>query len=201
MVPRQETELVVDKCLEKIPADGAGFKAADVGTGSGILAVTLACERPALHVVATDTSPEALTVAARNAELHGVSDRIVFLQGNLCEPLASNGSCGIGLIVSNPPYVPTAVVETLEPEVKDHEPHEALDGGPEGLRVIRGLIPQAASVVGAGGWIVLELGEGQADSVRHLIARSATLRADSVETVVDAGGCERVLAVQKKGGY
>jgi release factor glutamine methyltransferase len=198
LVPRQETELVVDKCLEKLPGDGTGQTAADVGTGSGILAVTLACERPGLRVLATDVSEEALAVASRNAGLHGVQERVTCLAGNLCEPLPGGGAGKLDLLVSNPPYIPTAVIETLQPEVRDHEPRCALDGGPDGLSVVRELIPRAADCLKPGGWLVLELGEGQAEDASGLIAGCIMLDAETVETLTDAGGCKRVIAARRK---
>jgi len=198
MVPRQETELLVDTCLEKVPGDGAGAWAADVGTGSGVVAVTLACERAGLRVAATDSSAEALEVAARNAERNGVADRVAFAHGRLCESLAQPCGSAPVLVASNPPYVPTARIEELAPEIRLHEPREALDGGPDGLDVIRELVPAAAQALGAGGWLVLELGEGQAEPVREIVAAIGLLDGASVETSRDAGGCERVLSVRKK---
>lgn len=199
LIPRQETEFVVEKCLEKIPADGAGFRAADVGTGSGVIAVTLACERPQLLVAATDASAEALQVARKNAEKHGVADRVTFAQGHLCEPLQP-GTGPPGLIASNPPYIPSGQIERLQPEVRDHDPRLALDGGPDGLRVIAQLVPAAARALAPGGWLVLELGEGQAGAVRDMIAAAEAFDPGSVETVSDSGPCERVLAVRTMGG-
>ena len=199
MIPRQDTELVVDKCLEKIPGDGSGLRAADIGTGSGVIAVTLACERGCLQVLATDSSSEALEVAARNARRNGVADRVSLSVGRLCEPLREGVGCGVALVVSNPPYIPSDQIEGLEPEVRHYEPRQALDGGPDGLQVIRELIPEAAAVLAPGGWLVLELGESQAPGVREIVAASAQLEADSAETASNAGGCERVLAVRKAG--
>ncbi len=199
MIPRQETELLVDKCLEKIPGDGSGLSAADIGTGSGVIAVTLACERRGLRVMATDASPEALELARRNAERNGVADRVSFAPGRLCEPLSCGENRGAALVASNPPYVPSGRIQCLQPEVRDYEPRQALDGGPDGLSVIRDLIPQAADVLNPAGWLVLELGEDQAARVREMIAANDSLDADSVETTRDTGGCERVLAVRTKG--
>jgi len=198
LVPRQETELVVDKCLEKIGGDGSGTLAADVGTGSGIIAVTLACERPGLRVAATDSSPDALALARCNAARHGVADRVEFACGDLCEALPAGMREGLALIASNPPYVPSAQIAGLQPEVREHEPRAALDGGPDGLDVVRRLLPEAAEALGEGGWLVVELGEDQAPVVRRLIEdRGLGLAAESVETVRDGCGCERVLAVRR----
>jgi len=201
MVPRPETELVVDKCLEKVAADAPELWAADIGTGSGVIAVTLACERPGLHVTATDSSAAALEVAQDNAQRHGVADRVRFVQGHLCEPLLSPAAAGgerLSLLVSNPPYIPSAQIEKLQPEVRDHEPRQALDGGPDGLRVIRELLPAAAGVLGPGGWLVLELGEGQAQAVRDIVHATSAFEPDSIQTARDGAGCERVMAARRK---
>jgi release factor glutamine methyltransferase len=198
MVPRQETELLVDKCLEKI---GQGeFWAADVCTGSGVIAVTLAAEQPLLRVVATDSSAEAIEVAARNAAKHGVADRVLLAAGDLTEPVRARlpaGLKGVDLLASNPPYVPTAVIEQLDPEVRDHEPRAALDGGPDGLGVVRRLVPEAARILAPGGWLVMELGEGEVDAVRNLVRDAGAFAVESIETVADSGGCERVFCVHR----
>jgi release factor glutamine methyltransferase len=198
MVPRQETELLVDACLQRLPAEGE--RAADICTGSGVVAVTLAAERPALLCCATDSSADALEVAGRNAERHGVADRVTFAQGDLAEPirgwLPPEGP-GLDLMASNPPYVCTERIESLMPEVRDHEPRAALDGGPDGLDVVRRLVPQAAELVAPGGWFALELGEGQADAVAGLLAATGAFDMQTLETATDAGGCERVLSVRR----
>jgi len=203
MVPRQETELVVAKCLEKVTEGADGVWAADLGTGSGIIAVSLAVERPGLHVVATDASEDALAVAERNARAHGVQSRVRFARGDLTEPVRLHLPPGrecVDLVVSNPPYVPTDQIERLEPEVRDHEPREALDGGPDGLGAIRRLIPEAAELLCPAGWLVFEMGEGQANAVRELIGQEGAFASDTVQTELDAGGCERVACVQKRAG-
>ncbi len=199
LVPRQETELVVEKCLEKVP--DAALWAADIGTGSGAIAVTLAAERPALHVIATDLSEEALAVAGRNAAAHGVGDRVLTARGDLAEPVRSllpSGRTGLELLASNPPYIPTGDIAGLQPEVRDHEPRAALDGGPDGLDVLRRLVPAAADLLAPDGWLVLELGEGQADAVRQLAERTGAFDTDTTETTTDAHGCERVFCVRRR---
>jgi release factor glutamine methyltransferase len=199
LIPRQETELVVGKCLEKLP--DAPLWAADVGTGSGAIAVSLAAERPALHVIATDLSEEALALAARNAAAHGVNDRVHAACGELVEParaLLPAGRAGLDLLVSNPPYVPTADIAGLEPEVRDYEPRQALDGGPDGLDVLRRLLPAAADLLLPAGWLVLELGEGQADAVRRLAEQTGAFDMTAIETTTDAHGCERVFCVRRR---
>jgi release factor glutamine methyltransferase len=198
LIPRQETELLVQQCLERIPA-GSRW-AADIGTGSGAIAVSLAAERPELNVVAVDSSEEALAVAARNAEHHGVSDRVHLVVGDLCSPVAEAlppERAGVDLLVSNPPYIPSATIDALAPEVKDHEPLQALDGGPDGLDVVRRLLPAAAAVLLPEGWLALEIGERQVAAVRDLVAGITAFDAQSVETSTDAGGCERVVCVRR----
>lgn len=200
MVPREETELLVEKCLEKLPQ--GELWAADVCAGSGVIAVTLAAERPWLRVVATDASREALEVAARNVAKHGVGSRAFLAAGDLAEPVAAllpPGRRGVDLLAANPPYVPTAQIETLEPEVRDYEPRAALDGGPDGLDVVRRLVPQAGAVLAPGGWMALELGEGQTGEVRKLVEATGLFAAGTFETVTDTSGCERVLCARRSG--
>jgi release factor glutamine methyltransferase len=200
LVPRQETELLVEKCLEKLPEECGDMWAVDIGTGSGVIAVTLACERPDLRVAATDSSESALEVARQNARQNGVEERVAFFQGHLCEPLPEEiigDESGVGLLATNPPYIPTDKIEELQPEVSRWEPREALDGGPDGVDVIRELLPAAAPVLRPGGWLVMELGEDQADAVRDLTGEIDSLEEGSVETVRD-DVCERVLAVRKQ---
>jgi len=200
LIPRPETELLIDRCLELVPADGVQRWAADIGTGSGAIAVTLAVERPALQIIATDISPRALEVAARNAERHGVTARVRLIEGDITEPMAAqclDERAGLDLLASNPPYVPTAEIEHLAPEVRDHEPRAALDGGPDGLDVIRRLVPAATRALAPGGWLVMELGPGQAEAVAELCERTEAFQSDTVTVASDAGGCRRVFSVRK----
>lgn len=200
LVPRPETEQVVDKCLEKLPEQEETYRIADVGTGSGVIAVTLALERPSAQVIGTDSSTDALEVAQQNARRHEVKERVGLLEGELTEPvqraLEKSGK-KLHLLVSNPPYIPSDQVEELEPEVRDHEPRSALDGGEDGLDVVRLLIERAGPLLQDGGWLVLELGEDQADEVREMLGSTDAFHGADVETETDGSGCERVLAVEK----
>jgi release factor glutamine methyltransferase len=173
LIPRHETELVVDEaleCLSRMPA--AVPLIADLGTGSGCLAVTLALECPRARVLATDVSFDALGVATRNAGTLGALDRVTFHLGGwlagITEPL--------DLIVSNPPYVPERDRASIAPEVREYEPASALFAGDDGLDAIRTLVPAAAGALRPGGWLVMEIGAGQADEVRHLIEDAPRLR-------------------------
>ena len=167
LVPRPETELLVSWALELLPAPGARPLVVDVGTGSGCIACALAWERPDIRVVALDASPAAVARARDNVGALGLTDRVTVASSELFSGLAPMRA---DLIVSNPPYVPTAVLDTLAPEIIDHEPRLALDGGPDGLGVIRRLVHEAPRWLAAGAPLVLEtFGGEQADAVVGLL--------------------------------
>jgi release factor glutamine methyltransferase len=178
LIPRQETELVVEEALAVLAAyvrPGARPLVADVGTGSGCLAVSLALEHPDARIVATDISADALEVARGNASALGAADRILFRAG----PLLAGLDEAPDLIVSNPPYVPEADRPTLAPEVRDFEPDAALFSGLDGLDTIRALVPAASRALAPGGTLVMEFGAGQAPAVTRLVAE-AGLRLDRI---------------------
>ncbi len=157
LIPRPETELVVEQALQLAEDEGTPASVVDVGTGSGAIAIALASEWPAARITATDLSAAALAVAARNARRHGVAERLGFVQADLFDdrvPVAD-------LIVSNPPYVPDAHRPSLQPEVSRHEPALALFGGPEGLALVRRLLDAAPSYLAPGGTFIMEFGDGQ----------------------------------------
>ena len=141
----------------------------DLGTGSGCLSIHLAHEVPLARVTTVDISPAALTVARENARRHGVNGRIEFLEGDGFNPLAPGRR--FDLIVSNPPYIPSAEIETLEPEVRDHDPRPALDGGTDGLDFYRRIAAEAPHWLKPDGKLMLELGHDQADAVREICER------------------------------
>ncbi|MDA8430083.1 MAG: peptide chain release factor N(5)-glutamine methyltransferase [Geobacteraceae bacterium] len=188
LIPRHDTETLVHEALKRLPGAASVL---DIGTGSGCIAVSLAKQLPLAAVTAIDISGAALTVARRNAERNGVA--IEFLQGSLCEPVT--GRC-FDLIVSNPPYIPRNDIEQLEPEVRDFDPRGALDGGADGLDIYRVLIPSALLCLNPSGWLLLEVGAGQASDVAGLF-RSMT-GFDEAVTVCDPGGIERVVGAQRK---
>src|SRR5512135_2226189 len=167
LIPRPDTEFVVVEFLavmKGVPSP----RAVDVGTGSGCLALACAHQHTSAHFVALDLSPEALAVAESNARALGLADRVAFRQGNRLEPVA--GDDPFDAIVSNPPYIPTAVIPTLEPGVRDYEPHLALDGGADGLQVVAPLIAESVPLLKPGGHLILEIGSDQEEPVRSLIA-------------------------------
>jgi release factor glutamine methyltransferase len=140
--------------------------ALDFGTGSGCLAIALAKKSPAANLSALDLSPTAIELARENAASHGLAGRIRFFQGDGFAALPAN--LHFELIVSNPPYIPSAEVATLEPEVRDFEPRQALDGGPDGLDYYRRLAKEAGPFLKPGGRIMLEFGDGQAESISEI---------------------------------
>jgi release factor glutamine methyltransferase len=172
LVPRPETELLVESALQLFPDRDVRFSAADAGTGSGCIAVVLAKERPRAVILATDVSPGALAVARLNAGRHGVSDRIEFLETDLLEGAPEP----FDLIVSNPPYVPSVDGPALQPEVRDYEPAVALFAGDDGLAAIRRLIAESVLRLNPDGLLVFEFGFGQEPAIVELVAATPGLR-------------------------
>ncbi len=166
LIPRPETEGLVELALEDLPTDRP-VSVLDVGTGSGCIAAAVAWARPAAAVRATDTSPDALEVAGANLRRLGLSDRIWLERGSLTGTAAPESA---DLVMSNPPYVASHEWGWLATSVRGWEPREALDGGPDGLSVIRDLIPAALSVLRQGGAVWMEIGEGHGAEVARLLA-------------------------------
>lgn len=193
LIPRPETERVVEFALGFHDGHGA---IADVGTGSGAIAVSLALERPRVAVYATDISPEALALARENAARAGVTN-LHFSEGDLLSALGSRaGECS--LVVCNPPYVATGDFEALEPEVRDWEPRTALDGGPDGLAFYRRLSVEAAARMAPDAWIVLELGADQRGPVEDAFASTGAFARPRI--ALDYSGIERAVAFKKTRG-
>lgn len=188
LVPRPETELLVDIALG-LQRGRPRARIVDVGTGSGCLAVTLARELPDARVVATDISAAALAVARRNAARHGVGDQIDFHQTCWMEGLTD----AFDLIVSNPPYIPDGDLQTLAPEVRDHEPMTALAGGPDGLDPVRTLVATAPGCLTPGGRLLLEIGMGQADALEACVEEQAAM--ELVEIRPDLQGIPRAAVI------
>lgn len=165
LVPRLETELLIEAVLHAIPAD-APSRLLDLCTGSGCIAVTLAAERPMSSVWATDLSKDACDVARINAEKHGVGARVTVREGDLFSPLPPGTLFDV--IVSNPPYIASEEIGTLSAEVRA-EPRLALDGGPDGLALYRRIVPGAREWLRPGGLLALEIGETQGSALRELM--------------------------------
>ena len=190
LVPRPETEMLVEWALALLPEPGdRRLLAIDVGTGSGCIACALACERPDLDVIAVDVSPAAAAVARDNARALGVAARVRVFAADLLECVRGLRA---DLIVSNPPYLPTAIVPELEPEVRAHEPRLALDGGPDGLALIRRIAATARRCLKPSGALALETaGDAQAEAAAALL-RGAGLQAVAVRA--DLAGVDRFVA-------
>jgi release factor glutamine methyltransferase len=170
LVPRPETEMLVSWALELLRPIGTRPLVFDVGTGSGCIACALASERSDVRVVAVDSSPTAVALARENVAALGLAERITVSVSDLFDGLAPVRA---DLIVSNPPYVPGAVIDTLAPEITEHEPRAALDGGPDGLRVIRRLVSEAPKWLQPGAPLVLEtFGDVQADEAMVLLRKA-----------------------------
>jgi len=194
LVPRPETETLVEKVLSRM-AGRAAPAVADVGTGCGCIAVTIALERPDARVIATDISEKALAVARRNAERHGVLERVDFRLGDLLSPLAGEP---VQVVVANLPYVSYAERPSLPREVRDWEPEVALFAEDDGLAVISRFVAQAPKVVVAGGFVALEIAMGQAERVVALWHTFAP--GWSVEVEEDLGGVKRIVIAAETGG-
>lgn len=200
LIPRPETELLVTTALghlHSVPAPRLG----DIGTGSGVLAVTLACERPEARVWATDLSADALTLARKNVVRHGIVDRVTLLQGDLLAALPPD--IRVDVIVSNPPYVREDEMPGLQPEVRDYEPTLALSGAPgavgaDGTGLHRRLLRDAPAHLAPGGRLLLEVGQGQAETVAdHARSRGWA----SVTVLNDDAGIGRVVSAQWRKGF
>jgi release factor glutamine methyltransferase len=190
LIPRPETEIVIERALAILDTSSdPNPTILDVGTGSGCLAVTLALERPAARIVATDISRAALEIATANAARHGVSSGIAFRHGSLAAGLRDT----VDLIVANPPYVAEDDRASLEPEVRDYEPEAALFGGPDGLAVIRALAPAASEALRPGGWLVMEIGAGQRDAAYQIVSDAGFM---PVAVHDDLAGIPRVVIAQ-----
>ncbi len=190
LIPRSDTESVVDAALEAIDEHSGDCRVLDLGTGSGAIAISVAQERPHCEVYATDTSETALEAACRNAKNAGA--KIHFHLGDLFAGL--EGLRGkISLLVSNPPYVRSADLPGLYPEVRDWDPHPALDGGPDGLTFYRRIFQEAGPLLEEGADVVLEVGDGQEKVVSELGSKSGFVTAGTRE---DLTGTPRAVLLK-----
>jgi release factor glutamine methyltransferase len=191
LVPRPETELLVDRALLHLK-DVENPLLVDVGTGSGAIALSLATARPDARIIAVDFSPDALDVAAQNRETLGLLS-VDLRYGDLLEPVDERD---LDLVVSNPPYIPTADLAGLPLDVRGHEPKMALDGGPDGLVLVRRLITQAAERLKPGGWLLFEIGFDQGESAPAAVAEHGGFEAIALHH--DLAGLPRVVEAQRR---
>lgn len=193
LIPRGDTEVAVETVCS-LGQKLAAARIADIGTGSGAIAVSVAHLLSESQVWATEIDHRALEVATYNAELNGVAERVIFCNGDLCEPLEDADLIGkLDIIVSNPPYIPTAEIPFLQPEVL-REPALALDGGDDGLDIYRRLIPASRNYLQNGGYIVLEIGADQGADVSTLLQENGF---HDVEVKQDYGNRDRVVVGRK----
>jgi release factor glutamine methyltransferase len=191
LIPRPETEVLVERALSfLIKCDAARPRVLDIGTGSGAIALALAAEMPRLEVVALDASDRAAECARANADRLGLADRVCVEQGSFPDA-CSHDENSYDLIVSNPPYIATADIANLAPDIRDFEPHEALDGGADGRAVYRAWIPHCAALLNDGGVLMLEIGHDQAAAVTGLLADAGCY--DGSKVVQDYAGHDRVV--------
>jgi release factor glutamine methyltransferase len=194
LIPRPETELLVEFALEHVGRIGAGARVADVGTGSGAIAVAVAVHAPAARITAIDAAEGALDIARRNAHAHGVAGRLELRHGDLLDATGT-----FDVIVANLPYVPASAWASLAPEIRLHEPKDALVPGPGGTEAIERLLEQAPRHLAARGALAMETGSDQAQTVLVLAARRFP---DADRCVIkDFGGLDRVVTVTRKDAH
>lgn len=194
LIPRPETEQMVVVALDWLK-EHPNAEVVDIGTGSGAIAVSIAKhapiakDEPSAKITAVDISPAALAIAAGNAERHGVTDRIRFIESDLLDNVSEPAK--FDLILSNPPYVLTNELMTLDPSVRDHEPRLALDGGEEGTTIIERMLPQIATRLNEGGECLIEIGPSTAERTESLVSETPGLALQ--ETLKDMAGHKRIV--------
>jgi release factor glutamine methyltransferase len=197
LIPRPETELLVEeavKIFERVPEKDAQRKILELGAGSGALSIALAQELKNCIIYATDISSAALKIAQDNSREHGCADRVHFIRSVSLGPFRQREI--FDLIVTNPPYICSADIPGLAPEIREHEPIEALDGGPKGLDFYRQWIPEMPLLLKRNGWAVFEMGANQSAAVSQLCQNTGAFT--DVQTVKDFAGYERVIRARKQ---
>jgi release factor glutamine methyltransferase len=196
LIPRPETELLIQEVVRDRVASRPEATIVDVGTGSGCLAITVATILADVRVLAIDRSADALAVAMSNGSAHGVQDKIKWLQGDLLEPLREQvPPAAVDIILSNPPYIAEADWAHLQPEVRLFEPRMALVGGPTGTEFHERLLEDSRGFLSPGGLLLMEIGQGQAAAVRQIAKRVGGY--GDLTVVGDAGGIERIVKAHR----
>lgn len=190
LIPRPETEKLVEVAIDLIKQSiqTTRFTLTDIGTGSGAIAISLAKYLPAISVIGIDSSSEALKIAQKNATLHNLENRCQFRQGHLLEPISEK----VDMLISNPPYIPSEVIATLQPEVKDWEPQAALDGGKDGFNFINQLLENSPHHLKPKGYLLLEIGFDQAEKVKE----KASNYFQTIKIIKDYSGKDRIFLGQ-----
>lgn len=190
LIPRPETELLVQAALDRLPHDQP-IRLLDVGTGTGAIAIAIASHLPLARITAVDLSPDALEIARGNVRRHALEDRINLLQSDLLESVLDAHE-SFDAVLSNPPYVPQGDRASMHPQVREHEPAMALFAGEDGLEIYRRLIPQAHAALQESGLLAMEIGYEQQAAIRHLLEGWAT-----VQFLDDLQGIPRVVVARK----
>lgn len=193
-IPRPETELLAGMVIDFIKFRKSPL-VIDLGAGSGAIALSIAYEVPGSKILAVDLCSEALSLAKENAKRLGLMDNITFIKGNMLEGLGNDLVSSVDIIVSNPPYIESEKIKKLIPEIKDHEPIVALDGGKDGLLVIRKIIIQSARFLRPEGLLAMEIGKEQANNVVKLIGKSGGYT--NIDIQKDYAGIERIITAKK----
>ena len=188
LIPRPETEILVETVLKQ---QSGKRRLIDIGTGSGSIAVSLATNLPDWEIVATDLTADVLEVARKNAVIHGCTERITFLQGNLFAPVKTLENRSFDWIASNPPYISSKDFPTLPTDIRDHEPKTALIAGCDGLNIIRQIITGAPQFLNPDGRLILEIGNNQSEQVQNLIQSNPAY--NDCQVIVDYSGLERII--------
>ncbi|MFH1842459.1 MAG: peptide chain release factor N(5)-glutamine methyltransferase [bacterium] len=193
-IPRPETEILVERCVAMLTPDNQRLLAPlalEIGIGTGVIAISLAAELPSLQVYGTESNPEAIQLAEHNARRHGVAARVEFLAGDRFEPLPARLAGQFDLLVSNPPYIRHADLADLPVEVAEHDPHEALDGGEDGLTFYRALASGFDRWLRPDGMVAVEIGHDQAEAVTEILNRASCV---DIEVTKDLNGLPRVVS-------
>ena len=195
LIPRPETECLVEAALQRLEGAGQGRSVLELGTGCGAVILALAAQKPQHAFFASDVSPAALAVARKNADTHGLETSVRFFCGSWLDPL-QNRSARLDMIVSNPPYIRRSSIDRLQVEIRRFEPLTALDGGEDGLRCLEAIIAAAAGCLKPGGHLLLEIGHDQKEAVAEIIDRAGGY--EDVTFTRDYGGCDRVVGMRRK---
>jgi len=200
LIPRLETEILVERVLEKLKIieSSSNLKIADLGTGSGIIAISIAKFINDITIYATDISQKSLKLALENARKHNCEEKIIFLQGNLFEPFQGKiDKNSLDGIISNPPYINSDDFKSLPPEIKDNEPEIALYGGVDGIDYYHKIIKESPKFLKRDGFIALEVGLNQAKIIKEMILKENNYR-QNIEIFKDYSGIERVVIAYRK---
>lgn len=196
MVPRPETEILVEAVVSRqltVDSGGSQVRILDIGAGSGNIAISLAKKNPRYFITAIDKSMAALDIAKENVAYHGVQDQIELLESDFLSTDYRPSTVDYDIVVSNPPYIPTSVILTLAPEVRDHEPRAALAGGEDGLDFYRRMGDIVPSLLKPGGLLAVEIGEEQAGAVTHIFANVGL---QDIAVIKDYAGQDRVVTAR-----